>query len=179
LKKSVLAIAVVVASAAVALPVSAATAPSKASVNAVGTISFVKNRYFKEAFHWQKDEYTIKSGGTITLRNLTGGEAPHTFSIVKRSDLPRKISDADKCFAPTGACGKVAAEHQFPEGDGPPKVLLVDGGDGFNKPYDSIVLAPKGQRGSSAKLKITAKRGTNLYFMCAIHPQMQSEIHVR
>jgi hypothetical protein len=181
LKLSIAAIsATAIAVVATAVPATGATqAPTKASVNAVGTLTFVNNRFFKEGFHWNKDSYSIRSGGTITLHNLTGGGAPHTFSIVKKSDLPRKIADADKCFSPTGACGKVTAEHQFPEGDGPPKVIRVDGGDGFNKPYDSIVLNSKGERGSTAKVKITAKRGTELYFMCVLHPQMQSEIHVR
>jgi hypothetical protein len=179
-KRSILGAAAIAASAIASVPVFAASAPSTATVNAVGTPKFVSNRYYQEPFRWNKDSYTVKSGGTITLHNLTGGGQPHTFSIVKEKDLIKTIAEGDKCFAPTGACGKVAAEHQFPEGDGPPKIIRVDGGDGFNKPYDSIVLGPKAdKKHATAKVKITAKRGSELYIMCVIHPQMQTEIHVK
>ena len=156
-----------------------AQSPSRIAVSAVGSEKLIPNRSYQQNYRWNRDSYTVRPGGTIVLRNLIRGEEPHTFSIVRRSDQPKRIADAGKCFPPTGACGKIFAAHQFPEEEGPPKVILADGGDGFNKPYDSIVISPRGQRGSSANLRVTAPHGTNLYALCALHPQMQTVVRVR
>jgi hypothetical protein len=50
------------------------------------------------------------------------------------------------------------------------------GAAGFDQPGDSVILAAKSK---NTKVQITAKAGTRLYFMCAIHPEMQGEIDVK
>ena len=35
-----------------------------------------------------------------------------------------------------------------------------------------------GKKGESIDLKVTAKKGTTLYFLCAIHPWMQAKVIV-
>lgn len=142
----------------------------KATVKIVGGPAFKINRFASDTVRFSKDSYTIKSGGTLTIANRTG--APHTLSIVKRSQLPRTAKQIDNCKV----CQTIGAAHGVPpNGDGPPTIPLVDvGNDGFDEPGDSIVVNPK----KTVKVKITAKAGTTLRFMCAIHPWMQSKVKV-
>jgi hypothetical protein len=148
-------------------------ASKKNSVIAKCKNSFKVNRFFKEGCRYGEDSYKFKSGATITINNKS--DEPHTFSLVKKSQAPRTLGQAGKCFE-SGACGALAQAHAFPEGDGPPGNPVVNaGGAGFDGPGDSVFFDPK----SKTKIQITAKKGTTLYFMCILHPQMQSRIKVR
>jgi|SoiMethySBSTD1v2_1073268.scaffolds.fasta_scaffold114012_2 plastocyanin len=131
------------------------------------------NRWFKEGCRFGEDSYKVKSGATITINNKS--EEPHTFSLVKKSEVPRTLAKAGKCFE-GGACARLSQAHGFPEGEGPPANPLVNvGAAGFDAPGDSVFFDPK----SKTPEQITAKKGQTLYFICIIHPQMQSRIKVR
>jgi hypothetical protein len=177
LRKSVLAGAALAAVATAAVPAVAA-APLKTTEDIVGSASFVKNRYFKLTMRYKDDVVTVKSGGRITINNKGPKDEPHTFSIVKHSDWPKNLAAGDACFE-KGICGRLAGEHQFPEGQGPPKVITVNhGAAGFNTVGDSIVIAPRGEQGSTQFIQVTAAKGKTLYFMCIIHPWMRGQIKV-
>ena len=47
----------------------------------------------------------------------------------------------------------------------------------MDQPGDSGVIGP-GKKGEFIDLKVTAKKGTELYFMCLIHPWMQAKVKV-
>jgi hypothetical protein len=148
-------------------------ASKKASVVAKCKNELKVNRFFKEGCRFGEDSYKFKSGATITINNKS--DEPHTFSLVKKSQAPRNLKQAGKCFE-SGACAALAQAHAFPEGDGPPGNPVVNvGGPGFDGPGDSVFFDPK----SKTKIQITAKKGQTLYFMCILHPQMQSRIKVR
>jgi hypothetical protein len=49
------------------------------------------------------------------------------------------------------------------------------GAAGFDQPGDSILLMDR----KPQKIKITAKKGSTLYFICGLHPWMQGTIKVR
>lgn len=153
-----------------AVPAFGAVAKKKATVKIVGGPTFKINRFASDTNRFAKDAYVIRTGGTLTIANKSG--APHTFSIVKRSQLPRTAKQINNCRV----CEAIGAAHGVPpNGDGPPTKLLVDvGNDGFDEPGDSIVVNPK----KTVKVKITAKAGTTLRFMCAIHPWMQAKLKV-
>ena len=160
---------------AVAATPAVAAAPS---LNIVGGGVMKPNRWVKDTQRFARDVTVVSSGDTLTVRNRTKGE-PHTFSLVKRSDLPRRMSQMEACFE-KGVCGQFFGAHEVPEGDGPPGKPLVDVGDeGFESPGDSVIINSKGAPGSTAKLKITAAKGKTLYFLCAIHPWMQGQVKVR
>src|SRR3954452_6657077 len=78
-----------VAAAASSAAFAASSAPSKVTIKESQTIKVKPNRYFQDGMRWAKDVYTIKSGGTLHVVNNKAGEGPHTFSVVKESDLPR------------------------------------------------------------------------------------------
>ncbi len=151
----------------------AAQAPRKATLNAIGGTEFKVNRYVADTMRFNKDRVTIRSGGTLTLRNRT--EAPHTFSLVKRSDLPRNFAQMEKCFEPGGACADIAAGHGVTSPEAEPTNPLVEAGAaGFDVAGDSAIFMQ-----DPLKLKITAEKGSNLSYICIIHPWMQGRVRVR
>jgi plastocyanin len=159
---------------AVAAGGSASKAPKKATIKADGKLELKVNKYFKEGYHFHKGKVTIASGGTLTLVDKTGED--HTFSIVKKSDAPRTLKQAGTCYE-GGACAKISQAHGFPDTGGPPTTPLVNvGADGFDQPGDSVVLPGKSK---NTKVKVTAKAGTRLHFLCIIHVQMQGDLIVK
>jgi plastocyanin len=162
---------------AAVVPATAAQAPSKATVKAVGKVEFKPNRYVKDGMRWNSDVTVIKSGGTLTIVNKT--DQPHSFSLVKRSQLPRNMAQMEGCFGP-GPCDELAVAHGAvdPETgeERDPTIPLVNvGKEGFDRPGDSVVFGPN----SKTTVKITAKKGTKLYYLCAIHPWMQGKLDVK
>ncbi len=151
-------------------------APSSAKVLITGSESFKTNAYIKDSVHFVAGTVTVSPGATITLSNKTDDE--HTFSIVKKAQLPRTLAQIEHCTV----CGEIAKAHGVnPEAapTGPPPIPLVNVGPvGFNEPGDSTVIGPQGH-GSTVTFKVTAAAGSTLYFMCAIHPWMQGRIVVK
>jgi len=166
--------------------VSAATA-GRSKVAATTTIravtsvpKMVPNRYIQDNLRWQKDVYTVQSGGTIHVVNMAAGEGPHTFTVVLKKDEPKTGLQAVNCRI----CLTLAKAHGAdPNSDAPPKFQFLEDGVGQNtppnvdKPGDSGVTG-KGKKGESIDLTVTAPAGTKLYFMCLIHPWMQAELDV-
>jgi hypothetical protein len=158
-----------------AKPAKHAKPPKHAKLFIKGQESFKPNAYIKNTLRWVPGTVVIASGGTLTIVNRSKSDEPHTFSIVKRSQLPRTLDQIENC----AVCGDIAKAHgvdptQPPSG--PPPILTVDlNNDGFNEPGDSQFIAPH----QTVHLQITAKRGAKLYFMCAIHPWMQGVVKVR
>jgi len=157
-----------------------AAAPKKATVNAVQKVQFKVNRYVKDALRWQKDVYQIKSGGTLTIVNKAQ-DGPHTFSIVAKKDLPRTTKQMNQC----SVCQQIGQEFGItdPNSEAPPAHNYTENGvaqdapANFDKPGDNVFVGPN--VGDKATATITAKKGTTLYFMCAIHPWMQGKVIVQ
>jgi hypothetical protein len=155
-------------------------APKRTTINAVTSVKFKINRYVQDGTRWQKDVYDVKSGGTISIVNLAASDGPHTFSVVKKSSLPRTAKQLNNCKI----CLTIAKDHGAnPNSNKPPKFLYVENGKGTNTPanvdhpIDSAFVAPKQK--AKVTLKVTAKPGTTLYFMCVIHPWMQAKLVVK
>src|SRR5947209_17658522 len=75
----------------------AAAAPSKVTVKESQTVKFVPNRYIQDGLRWDKDVYTVKSGGTVKVVANIVSEGPHTFSIVARKALPKTAKPVQNC----------------------------------------------------------------------------------
>jgi hypothetical protein len=152
--------------------------PKRATVNAVQKVQFKINRYVKDALRWQKDTYQLRSGGTLHIVNKAD-DGPHSLSVVNKKDLPRTVKQINECKI----CQTIGEEHGAdPSSDAPPTHLWVNDGVGqdtpadFDKPGDSVFI--DGKPGSSVDVTVTAKKGTKLFFMCAIHPWMQAKVIV-
>ncbi len=158
------------------------SAPSKVTIRAVQKIKMKPNRYIQDGLRWDKDVYRVKSGGTLKIVNDAASEGPHTLSVVKKSQLPRTAAQVQNCKI----CGKIAQEFGVSNPNDPnaqPQFQYVENGVGTNtpanvdRPGDSGLTGP-GKKGESITLKVTAKKGSTLYFLCAIHPWMQAKIVV-
>jgi hypothetical protein len=151
--------------------------PAKAKVVIKGEESIVPNTYLKISFRFDPGPVPIRSGGTVTLTNLT--RDGHSLSIVKPSQVPHTAKQMENCRA----CAEIAKAHginfEGPPAPGPPPVRLVDvGAPGFDTPGDSVVIGPKG-RGGPVTFKVTARPGTTLNFICIFHPWMQGRFIVK
>ena len=70
-----------------------------------------------------------------------------------------------------------------PNSDAPPKFQYLENGVGqatapnLDRPGDSGVTG-QGKKGEKITFKVTAKKGSELYLMCLIHPWMEAELQV-
>jgi len=151
------------------------------TIKAVTSVPHVKiNRYIQDQLRWDKDAYSVKSGGTLHIVNDAADEGPHTFTVVAVKDEPKSALQVVNCKV----CLTLAKAHGAnPNSDAPPKFPFLENGVGqktppsVDRPGDSGVTGP-GKKGESIDLKVTAKPGTKLYFMCLIHPWMQAVLTV-
>jgi hypothetical protein len=148
--------------------------PSKATLVIKGGTTFKINKFEKDSVHWVPGTVAIASGGTLTISNQSTDPDPHTFSIVKPSQLPKTGAQIENCEV----CGEIAKAHGVNPAEppkGPPPIPTVDPGkDGFNEAGDSQAIGPH----QTVQVMITAKPGSKLDFMCAVHPWMQGVVKV-
>jgi len=145
-----------------------------------GPVKFQINRFVEDTLRWNKDTYSVPSGGTLHIVNLAADEGPHTFTVIAVKDEPKTLQQLFSC----SICQKLAKAHGAdPNSNAPPKFQYLENGVGqktppqVNQPGDSGVTG-KGKKGESIDLKVTAPAGTKLYFMCLIHPWMQAVVNV-
>ena len=141
---------------------------------------FKINRFVQTTVRWDKDVYTVKSGGSLHIVNLAADEGPHTFTVIARKDEPKTLQQLFTC----SICQKLGKAHGAdPQSNAPPKFQYLENGVGqktppkVNQPGDSGVTG-KGKKGESIDLTVTAPAGTKLYFICLIHPWMQAVVDV-
>ena len=167
-------VAILVA-AALAVPALAA-APRNAVVNTVGGAKMVPNRSITDTMRFKQDVVAVQTGGKLTLRDST--KAPHSFSVVKRGQVPANLRQMDACFG-KGPCDDLAIAHgainpDTGEEQDPTTPLVNVGKDGFNTAGDSVLIPP----GGKSSVKVSASAGSTLSIICAIHPWMQNKIKV-
>ena len=128
---------------------------------------------------------TIASGDILKIRSLTDGKnvGPHTFSLVKPAFLPTTKVDRQKCFTPGRICFAIA-KWQGLTRDGK---VGKNPGEAGQKGWD-FLGGPRDNNGDSwfagskpgneFKQVVSAKPGTTLSFLCAVHPNMNGQIRV-
>jgi hypothetical protein len=99
---------------------------------------------------------------------------------VRKKDLPKTGAAAFNCKI----CNKLGGAHGFdPSSNGPPQFQFLENGTGqstppdIDRPGDSVLIG-QGNKGESVDVKVTAKKGTTLRFMCIIHSWMQAKVVV-
>ncbi|HKZ12472.1 MAG TPA: hypothetical protein VJL81_01365 [Solirubrobacterales bacterium] len=156
-----------------------ATAETPVTAGAVTTIE-IKMEGKKMGFFGPG---TVHEGEELVVVNDTKPSmvGPHTFSLVTKGSLPKTAKQRKTCFTPGKICMGIAHWYGL-KGEESPKEPLVEAG----KPgWDTMGTATKkgdsyffGKKGASIDQKVTAKAGTTLYFMCAVHPWMQGRVKV-
>ncbi len=129
---------------------------------------------------------TVAAGDELQIKNNTNPRAvgPHTFSLVREEDLPESNKDIKACSRKFAAiCGAIAFNwHKVDLQTGQIGENPVDVGKqgwdrkgSLKRKGDSIVLEAKGEK---FQREVTADPGKELYFVCAVHAEMQGEIEV-
>lgn len=161
----------------------AGAAAKKNQIRIVGGITVKPGKFVKDDQRFTAANTTVKSGATVKLVNKAKTEDPHTISFIEKKFLPRMFE--------SGLEERLFAAHQVDPNneEAPPGALVVDNGvevpEGgtlevdtmFNKTRngDSAFIAP-GQK--SFSFKVTADKGSRLFYFCAIHPWMQGKLTV-
>ena len=164
----------------VAVAANTAATPSTVTVAQKTSLKMKVNRYIQDGLRFTKDVYVVKPGGTVNFKFTVDSEGPHTFSVVRPKDLPTTAAQVENCKI----CKKLGEAHGAdPNSDAPPKFLFLENGVGENdkppvldRPGDSSLTGEK--KNSIVKLKVGAKAGKTLSFMCLIHPWMQAKLKV-
>jgi plastocyanin len=177
----------VAALAAAVVPLAGARGHSAcgATVKVTDNVKFVVNRYVQDEMRFDPGTVSVSSGCNVTFEFAGPGQSdPHSFSIVKASDLPKTTAQMESCKV----CARIGASHVAHPGQPPgPKNPIVHwivnvGKPGFDRPGDSVAIlegtgAPPGH--TSVTVPVSAASGTTLHFMCGLHPWMQGKIVVK
>jgi hypothetical protein len=152
----------------------AGIAPQRDTITAAGKLSFSPNHFFKDGQHYTPGISIVRSGGKLIIKNKT--KEDHTFSLVRRSQVPSTLAEGNACYGPKGACNQTLNAHGFNDNDPSNDKLKVNSGKpGFDRSGDSVLL----RRGKTLTEDVSAPQGRDLYFICVFHPQMQGRIGVR
>ena len=185
-RRTVAAVAAVAALGASAVAVAPASA-AKNQITIKGGTIFKAGEFIKDNQRFVTPaKNKVKSGATVKIVNRTKDE-PHTMTFTTKQFVPQSF-DVNEALM-----GNLLTAHQAdPESDAPPGVMTVDDGqplaDGatweVNSPFtdtsangDSAFIAP-GTNGPGS-FKVTADKGSTLYFFCAVHPWMSGKLKVR
>lgn len=110
---------------------------------------------------------------------------PHTFSLVEKGTLPKTRAAEKSCFTPKHICMSIAKWHGFNPKTEKITINPVDAGpkgwstagNNSGKKGDSWFTGET-KKGTHITEEVTAKAGTTLYFICAVHPEMQGSVKV-
>ncbi|MGH2938857.1 MAG: hypothetical protein ACRDPE_12145 [Solirubrobacterales bacterium] len=127
---------------------------------------------------------TVVEGDELKVVDKTNPQkvGPITFSLVRRGYLPKTKHAQAICFTPGHICWAIA-EWQGVHGEGVPTINPAEAGSpGWDTmgtktvPGDSWYSGT--ERGGRFAQEVTAKAGTRLWFMDAIHPWLRGTIKV-
>ena len=128
---------------------------------------------------------TVEAGTTLKIDNTTNPKqvGPHTFSLVRKKDIPTTKSAIKACEKKLKKiCGEIVKWHDVNVDTGEigenPVEVGKDGWDregSLKRKGDSWVAEKKNQ---TFARDVTAPAGKTLHFVCAVHPFMQGKIKV-
>jgi plastocyanin len=148
------------------------------TIRAVGRFNVEINEALNIAFRFAPQAVTVASGDEIRFSNRTFDE-PHTLTIAKKSELPTNVRQVFNCGGPGTACEPARGHVDENFNPIPGKEVLNAGPAGLNQKGDSLFVHPRGERGQRITAVVSAPNGTNLPYVCAVHPWMQGVIRVR
>ena len=142
---------------------------SISNVRIIGADQFIPNRVIKADYHFSPGPISVESGDSVTWNNGTDDE--HTITLVEESQVPEDFEGVLECRDPAGVC-RAALDVHF--GTDPPTDVIEAGAAGLDTPGDSLLV----EEGGTVTAVISAPSGTDLYYICSVHPWMQGEIEV-
>lgn len=142
------------------------------SISTRGAENMEPNQLVYSTFHFSPEKAVVTAGQHLRWVHRDESEDPHTATIVTKDQLPTTADEAFNCKV----CQQALRAH-FAGGKLHRKVDV--GHDGLSGPGDSLLFGPGFNAGEDVTAKVTARPGTTLYYLCAIHPWMQGRIVVR
>jgi hypothetical protein len=130
---------------------------------------------------------TVEEGAALEILNETNPKqvGPHTFSLVTKSSLPKTKPAEKSCFTPKHICFAIAEwQHFNPKTEKVGLNTVKAGAPGWDTSGNATGttgdswFTGETKSGTHITQVVSAKAGTTLYFMCAIHPWMQGAIKV-
>lgn len=169
---------------AVGVAASLALAPTLASGAEANPANTVYIKDGKKGLRFVAPKF-INAGEELTILNTTNPHkvGPHTFSMVEESLIPKTRKARQRCFTPKHICMAIAHWHGV-KGNGPVKQNPAKAGEaGWDTEGNLTTKGDSWFTGEKPKATITqvvsAPGGTEITFMCAIHPWMHGSIEVR
>lgn len=127
---------------------------------------------------------SIATGQVLRIRNLSNPKTigPHTFTLVTAAVVPRTPKAQKDCFTPGKICLIGATAHEFnPRTEKIGKPLVEAGQPGWDKRFTKTVKGDSWYTETwreTFEQVVSAKAGTNLKYMCLVHPEMQGTLKV-
>ena len=124
---------------------------------------------------------TVQRGQKLHIVNNT--KAPHSVTFVIPKLVPKSNGEIKKCFTPGHICRKAAKWHKF-DGQNIHRNPVRAGKHGWDeagslhREGDSVLFGKPFGPSSPKNRKVTAPAGTELHFMCIIHPWMHGTVTV-
>jgi plastocyanin len=181
-----LALAVPAAALTVVLGSSSLAGAAETPIAPTGKTDVIKIALTKGKLSFDGPE-SVTVGDQLQVINKTNPKqvGPHTFSLVTKGSLPKTRKAQKSCFSPKKICLAIAKWHGFnPKTEKITTPLVKTGpagwstmGDATGKKGDSWFTGEK-KSGTSVTQQVTAEAGTTLYFICAVHPEMQGQVKV-
>lgn len=162
-------LAILAATVAFAAATSISVSAQERAIRIVGKEKFVPNRLIASTFHFTPRVISTDSGSSVTWKNLTDDE--HTVTVVDEEDVPADFDEVFECRDPGGPC-RAALDGHF--ATDPPTPVLNAGAPGLDSPGDSLLILAD----ETVTAEVSAPAGTDLYYICSVHPWMQGEIEV-
>ena len=162
----------------------AGAAIPKNEIRMVGGTVVKPGKFLKVNMRFKAYNTTVKSGATVSLVNKIREEPePHTITFVEKRFLPKMFE--------SGLEEQLFTAHQIDPAnpEAPPAAPVVDNGvpvepgallkadTPFSKTVmgDSAFIAPNQK---SFRFKVTADKGSRLFYYCVLHSWMQGKITV-
>lgn len=126
----------------------------------------------------------VQRGAKLTVLNDSDPRkiGPHTWSLVKKSQLPKSKKEQKDCGRNlSGVCGRIAKAHKVDLETFEVRRPNVDVGKkkawdrSFGRKGDSFYSETEGETHTR---KVKAKVGSKLTFFCAVHPEMSKTLKV-
>ena len=161
---------------------SASASPSRTDAKPDQSTIRIKADFKKQKLFFSGPKQ-VQEGAKLRILNTTDPKkvGPHTFTLVKKSHVPKTKKQVNDCGKlQTAVCKRAVKAHKVNLKTGQVNKPNVDPGEkgwdtSYGKKGDSTVLESKGE---SNTRKVSAKPGTKLYYICLVHPFMHGKIEV-
>lgn len=159
---------------------------STAAVTPTGNTAVISMELTKGKLKFVGPEAVV-AGDQLEIVSKTNPKqvGPHTFSLVTKGSLPKTRKAMQSCFSPKKICLAIAKWHGFnPKTEKITKNLVKAGpagwstmGNATGKTGDSW-FSGETKKGTHVSQEVTAEAGSTLYYICAVHPEMQGSVKV-